>query len=258
MKSSQKPLVAASPTPREEKLRKFFRGKENICPFGREAAERGVVRFVEVSALMPQEQIFDAARALAAGEAEALAVVSPSDPGNHELGRIEAYSLHIELSIAMARIAEPAKSLDEISAAWMNVRTHIASGAQSEALSALIGSGRLEEQLYAIAMGPQFGAMHPRFSPHLCLVVIGAAALEKAAEENPGMAASIRERVKARLRKTGSLQGDTDAPRLIVGDEFYSVSARAVSEADYEAHAQQQMAAMVAAHRAASADGQGR
>ena len=102
-------------------------------------------------------------------------------------------------------------------------------------------------------MGPQFGKSHPRFAPHLCVVVIRAVALEQAADRNPRMADRIRTKVKLRLKGRGALSGDPDAPRLIVSDEFYSIGAHGVSVAEFDAYARSRMSAIVEAHRAVRA-----
>jgi hypothetical protein len=239
-------------TPRESAVRKFFLSKENVCPFGREAVERGAVAFLEVSAFAPQEQLFEALKKFVADErCEALVVVGPADPEDHTTGRIECCTLNVELAIAMDRIAQPQMTQDQISAAWGPVRARIVSGAsEAEPISPLIGGGRLEQQLYAIAMGPQFGKHHPRYAPHVSVVAIGAGALEKSAEAKPRIANRIRTKVQVRLKKLGLLSGDPDAPRLLVSDEFYNIGARGVSVADFDAHTQARMQAMVEAHRA--------
>jgi hypothetical protein len=238
-------------TPREEGVRRFLLESDHVCPFGRDSAEGGTVRMLEVSGLTPQEQTYQAlGEFLSNGDQDALVLISAIDPENHNTGRIEASTLNIELAVAMDRIARPGQNLDEITAKWSDARAQLVMGGENNMpLSPLIGRGGHEEKLYAIAMGPQFGKSHPRFSPHLCVVAIRAVALEKAAEAKPRIAEAIREQVRSRLKKLGMLSGDPDAPRLIVSDEFYNVGAHGVSIEAYDQYVQSRMAAIAEAQR---------
>lgn len=236
-------------TPREKKIREFLAGPEHVCPFGRDAVERGAVRILEVSGLMPQESIHEAVSGFLTAEGfDALVLVGAVDPPNHEAGRIEAGLLNIELSIAMDRATLPDRSIEEIAAAWNEARASVVGG-QAEPLSPLIGRGKHDHKLYAIAMGPQFGKAHPRFALHLCLIVIRAVDLESSAQASPRVADGVRRAVHARLKEAGTLSGDPDAPRLLFPDEFYSVGAQAVSVEEYDAFVRARMAEVAEAQR---------
>ena len=194
-------------TPREEGVRRFLLESDHVCPFGRDSAEGGTVRMLEVSGLTPQEQTYQAlGEFFSNGDQDALVLISAIDPENHNTGRIEASTLNIELAVAMDRIARPGQNLDEITAKWSDARAQLVMGGENNMpLSPLIGRGGHEEKLYAIAMGPQFGKSHPRFSPHLCVVAIRAVALEKAAEAQitaMSGGAKIRALPQARIKAT--------------------------------------------------------
>ncbi len=163
----------------------------SICPFAQAAvrAPAGVVA-VELEQLDDDEVLVSQLSAFTSATAAAI-VLAPSDPASHAEARTLAGQLFGRLALACHQLNHPsatisrAKVLHDIQCAQADPVRH--------PLLDLHGS-----PLFTVAMGPAYPPAHPRYAPHLCVVMTWQFDVVRATLTHPKVVARIREAMRER------------------------------------------------------------
>lgn len=224
-------------------LQIFFEGRELppskkiVCPFGIEAAQKNTILYAHAPSLDEPEAVrqnlYQAIRKYRRNPERVLVVIAPEDEPNHDLSRITIYQLFAELGLACEHEENTGQPLPEIKKRWREtILTRLLSDPQGE-IAGTIGQ---QERHNVIAMGPCFDPTHPRYAPHLILVVIRFAEIIAVGQGDGVRAArSIQHSMHDRLRALGLVTViDAEGRVVILDNELYPARAIQIDEERYE------------------------
>ncbi len=188
----------------------FLLGGKNVCPFGRESAKHDdKIIYIDADTNSIKrhktDELEEKIRLFIKGKVPNLIFIGANDPKNHEEGIIACRELYFFIGESID------KEIYEVDPAyakrkWENIRknTNGTEGLESDFYSY---APQLERP-FGIVMGPQFKANHPRWAPHLIVVVNRLGDILEASIEDPKTYMSINRRVIRGLISSELLKRD--------------------------------------------------
>lgn len=174
---------------------RFFEAGGSICPHARAAARApaGVV-VAQLAHLDEDEVLLGLMSAFTPATAAAI-VVAPTDPRSHAAAQLLAEQLFGRVALACHHLHHPLASIDRADV-LQQMRQALAHPLLHTEL-VLFGA-----PMFTLAMGPAYRPAHPRYAPHLCLVLTWQRDVVQSIQTHPGVATRIREAMRER---TGSV-----------------------------------------------------
>ena len=206
-------------------LREFFGGRElpvnrkMVCPFGREAAAKNEIVYVELSEDKDRwhEAIFAAARTYRSERRPALVIISPEDPPDHMLSRLQTHMLFVAAGFAIEH-QEKAATPDRLTAYWYGKILPALLAKPDVNICPTVG---VAEPHNVIAFSSCHDPTHFRYAPHLALAVVRWEDILRTGHENMPVAKGINREMIERLRALGLLIEREEGEECVMDNQLY-------------------------------------